>query len=166
MCCAGHAQEQEQGGEQSRMRTLGSAELLRQLPVLQRLLGRLVDCRPTGAASLDPVVQVRCPLCCGASSLHSHLSSIMSYHHCYNLGTCWEPPETRWSFRQSIIVQNFVCVQEAVTNASLKLKQTADALYWLFELFMSRSSQACATQAGLCPGRNLDMGTGLKVMGL
>ncbi|EIE26322.1 hypothetical protein COCSUDRAFT_58860 [Coccomyxa subellipsoidea C-169] len=50
-------EEQEQGGEQSRMRTLGSAELLRQLPVLQRLLGRLVDCRPTGAASLDPVVQ-------------------------------------------------------------------------------------------------------------
>ncbi|BDA41120.1 probable clathrin assembly protein At2g01600 at N-terminal half [Coccomyxa sp. Obi] len=50
-------QEQEQGGEQSRMRTLGSEELLRQLPVLQRLLGRLVDCRPTGAASLDPVVQ-------------------------------------------------------------------------------------------------------------
>ncbi len=40
------------------MRTLGSEELLRQLPVLQRLLGRLVECRPTGAASLDPVVQV------------------------------------------------------------------------------------------------------------
>lgn len=62
LCCSGNAQEQEQGGEQSRMRMLGSAELLRQLPVLQRLLGRLVDCRPTGAAGQDPVVQVRCQL--------------------------------------------------------------------------------------------------------
>ncbi len=55
---SGITQEQEQGGEQSRMRTLGSEELLRQLPVLQRLLGRLVECRPTGSASLDPVIQV------------------------------------------------------------------------------------------------------------
>lgn len=57
---AGAVQEQEQSGEQSRMRTLGTAELLRQMPVLQRLLGRLMDCRPTGAAAQDPVVQVHC----------------------------------------------------------------------------------------------------------
>ena len=51
-------QEQEVGGAQSRMRGLGAEELLAQLPVLQRLLGRLVDCRPNGAAAQDHVVQV------------------------------------------------------------------------------------------------------------
>jgi hypothetical protein len=40
------------------MRGLGAEELLAQLPVLQRLLGRLVDCRPNGAAAQDHVVQV------------------------------------------------------------------------------------------------------------
>ena len=52
-------QEQEaRGGEQSRLRSLGGEELLRQLPHLQRLLSRLTDCKPAGAAALDPVVQV------------------------------------------------------------------------------------------------------------
>lgn len=56
------------------MRMLGSAELLRQLPVLQRLLGRLVDCRPTGAAGQDPVVQVLPTLVCGPGTFVAILS--------------------------------------------------------------------------------------------
>lgn len=51
------------------MRTLGGEELLRQLPVLQRLLSRLVDCKPTGGAAQDHVVQVfQCPDCFGFAS--------------------------------------------------------------------------------------------------
>lgn len=51
-------QEQEHSGEQSRMRQLPAAELLVQMPFLQKLLQRLLDCKPTGAASHDAVVQV------------------------------------------------------------------------------------------------------------
>lgn len=51
-------QEQEHSGEQSRMRQLPAAELLVQMPFLQKLLQRLLDCKPTGAASHDTVVQV------------------------------------------------------------------------------------------------------------
>ncbi|CAL5227469.1 g10446 [Coccomyxa viridis] len=50
-------QEQEHAGEQSRMRALTTELLLQQLPMLQRLMNRLIDCRPTGAASQDHVVQ-------------------------------------------------------------------------------------------------------------
>ena len=39
------------------MRTLSSDQLLKQLPVLQRLQQRLMDCKPSGAAARDPVVQ-------------------------------------------------------------------------------------------------------------
>ncbi|KAK9813333.1 hypothetical protein WJX73_000925 [Symbiochloris irregularis] len=45
-----------QEGE-SKMRTLGGKEMLSQLPLLQHLLQRLVDCKPTGQATHDPVVQ-------------------------------------------------------------------------------------------------------------
>jgi len=57
------AQEQEQGGRESRLRGLSGEALLSQMPLLQRLLARLVDCRPTGGAAHDPVVRVRrgCP---------------------------------------------------------------------------------------------------------
>ncbi len=57
------AQEQEQGGRESRLRGLSGEALLSQMPLLQRLLARLVDCRPTGGAAHDPVVHVRrgCP---------------------------------------------------------------------------------------------------------
>lgn len=41
------------------MRALTTELLLQQLPMLQRLMNRLIDCRPTGAASQDHVVQVR-----------------------------------------------------------------------------------------------------------
>ena len=51
-------QEQEQSGEASRMRTLSGKDLLIQLPYLQRLLQRLVDCRPGGPCVHDEVVQV------------------------------------------------------------------------------------------------------------
>ena len=51
-------QEQEQSGEASRMRTLSGKDLLIQLPYLQRLLQRLVDCRPGGPCVHDQVVQV------------------------------------------------------------------------------------------------------------
>lgn len=51
-------QEQEQSGEASRMRTLSGKDLLIQLPYLQRLLQRLVDCRPGGPCVHDVVVQV------------------------------------------------------------------------------------------------------------
>ena len=40
------------------MRQLPAAELLVQMPFLQKLLQRLLDCKPTGAASHDAVVQV------------------------------------------------------------------------------------------------------------
>ena len=40
------------------MRTLGGKEMLTQLPLLQHLLQRLVDCKPSGQATHDPVVQV------------------------------------------------------------------------------------------------------------
>ena len=40
------------------MRSLGPKDLLTQLPMLQHLLQRLVDCKPTGQATHDPVVQV------------------------------------------------------------------------------------------------------------
>ena len=51
-------QEQEHSGEQSKLRQLQSQELLFQMPFLQKLLQRLLDCKPTGAASHDTVVQV------------------------------------------------------------------------------------------------------------
>ncbi len=57
-------QEQEHAGEQSRMRALTTELLLQQLPMLQRLMNRLIDCRPTGAASQDHVVQVSPSLSC------------------------------------------------------------------------------------------------------
>ena len=53
-------QEQEHSGEQSKMRQLPASELLVQMPFLQKLLQRLLDCKPTGAASRDAVVPV-CP---------------------------------------------------------------------------------------------------------
>ena len=56
--CSLCLQEQEHSGEQSRMRQLASSELLVQMPFLQKLLQRLLDCKPTGAASHDAVVQV------------------------------------------------------------------------------------------------------------
>ena len=40
------------------MRQLPASELLVQMPFLQKLLQRLLDCKPTGAASHDTVVQV------------------------------------------------------------------------------------------------------------
>ncbi|KAA6422373.1 MAG: clathrin assembly factor [Trebouxia sp. A1-2] len=48
-------QEQEHSGEQSRLRQLPAQELLFQMPFLQKLLRRLLDCKPTGAASHDAV---------------------------------------------------------------------------------------------------------------
>jgi len=39
------------------MRTLSGEQLLKQLPVLQRLQQRLMDCKPGGAAAHDMVVQ-------------------------------------------------------------------------------------------------------------
>ena len=54
-------QEQEVNGGTSKLRTLSSKDLLVQLPMLQHLLQRLVDCKPSGQATHDPVVQVgRC----------------------------------------------------------------------------------------------------------
>ena len=58
-------QEQEHAGEQSRMRALSTGVLLQQLPMLQRLMSKLVNCKPTGTACQDPVVQViSLPRCC------------------------------------------------------------------------------------------------------
>jgi len=55
--CVAVVQEQEHSGEQSRLRQLPAQELLTQMPFLQKLLRRLLDCKPTGAASHDAVVQ-------------------------------------------------------------------------------------------------------------
>lgn len=51
------SQEMEHGGESSKMRNLSGPELLKQLPVLQRLQLRLMDCKPSGVAAHDSVVQ-------------------------------------------------------------------------------------------------------------
>ena len=56
-------QEQEHSGEQSRLRQLPAQELLFQMPFLQKLLQRLLDCKPTGAASHDAVVQASHSCC-------------------------------------------------------------------------------------------------------
>jgi hypothetical protein len=50
--------EQEAPGSESRMRSLGARDLLYQLPHLQRLQRRQLDCVPRGAAMNDPVVLV------------------------------------------------------------------------------------------------------------
>ncbi len=50
---------QEAPGQESRMRGLSPRDLLLQLPHLQRLQRRLLDCTPHGAATHDPVVLVR-----------------------------------------------------------------------------------------------------------
>ena len=60
-------QEQEVNGGTSKLRTLGSKDLLLQLPMLQHLLQRLVDCKPSGKAAQDEVVQVSPGSCCVGS---------------------------------------------------------------------------------------------------
>lgn len=50
--------EQEQPGAQSRLRSMGARDLLYQLPFLQRLQRRLLDCVPKGQTARDPVVLV------------------------------------------------------------------------------------------------------------
>ena len=50
----------EAPGTQSRLRALAPSDLLRQLPYLQRLQRRLVDCVPRGQAMRDDVVLVSC----------------------------------------------------------------------------------------------------------
>ncbi len=47
-------QEAEEPGTESRLRNLPPAEL----PVMQRLMDRLIDCLPRGAAARDWVVQM------------------------------------------------------------------------------------------------------------
>ena len=50
------------------MRALSTEALLQQLPMLQRLMSRLVNCKPTGTACQDHVVQViSLTTCCQAS---------------------------------------------------------------------------------------------------
>ena len=49
--------EADRPGEASRLRGLAGPDLLFQLPRVQRLLLRLADCAPGGAAAGDPVVQ-------------------------------------------------------------------------------------------------------------
>jgi len=51
-------QEAEEPGTESRLRNLPPADLLTQLPVMQRLMDRLIDCLPRGAAARDWVVQM------------------------------------------------------------------------------------------------------------
>lgn len=48
----------ETPGSDSRLRSLSATDLLQQLPHLQRLQRRLVDCLPKGQAARDPVVLV------------------------------------------------------------------------------------------------------------
>ena len=52
------SQEAEEPGTESRLRNLPPADLLTQLPVMQRLMDRLIDCLPRGAAARDWVVQM------------------------------------------------------------------------------------------------------------
>lgn len=60
--------EVEQPGNQSRLRTMGARELLYQLPFLQRLQRRLLDCVPRGQAARDHVVLVSWGSDCMASA--------------------------------------------------------------------------------------------------
>ena len=58
------------------MRNLEGKEMLTQLPILQHLMQRLVDCKPTGQATHDPVVQVRFSASsCIAHVPHGHLQT-------------------------------------------------------------------------------------------
>lgn len=50
-------QGKDNAGEVFSLRDLSGEELLRQLPVLQKLQQRMMDCKPGGAAKSDPVVQ-------------------------------------------------------------------------------------------------------------
>ena len=81
-------QEQEHAGEQSRMRALTTELLLQQLPMLQRLMNRLIDCKPTGASCQDHVVQVSLTLPCelpclrppaSSGEVHMHQSRALLY---------------------------------------------------------------------------------------
>ena len=56
--CYHGLQEAEEPGAESRLRNLPPPELLTQLPVMQRLMQRLMDCLPKGAAARDWVVQM------------------------------------------------------------------------------------------------------------
>lgn len=49
--------DQDSAGQDSRFRTLNAKDLLFQLPVLQKLLQKLLDCMPRGAAGADIVVE-------------------------------------------------------------------------------------------------------------
>lgn len=51
-------QEAEEPGAESKLRNLAPKDLLEQLPVMQRLMQRLMDCMPKGAAARDWVVQM------------------------------------------------------------------------------------------------------------
>ncbi len=52
--------EQEGQGSESRMRSLPPKDLLFQLPHLQRIQRRLLDCVPRGPAARDAIVLVSC----------------------------------------------------------------------------------------------------------
>ena len=55
---ANHLQDAEEVGAESQMRSLPAADLLQHLPVMQKLMERLMDCLPKGAAANDWVVQM------------------------------------------------------------------------------------------------------------
>ena len=59
---ASHSYDCNVQEQESRLRSLGGKEMLTQLPILQHLMQRLVDCKPSGQATHDPVVQVALPL--------------------------------------------------------------------------------------------------------
>lgn len=62
------------------MRALNSKDLLFQIPYLQHLLNKLMDCKPTGVAVRDGVVQVR-----GLEKLPMH--SRICIKHCWPRNT-------------------------------------------------------------------------------
>ena len=80
-------QEQEHSGEQSKLRQLPSQELLFQMPFLQKLLQRLLDCRPTGAASHDAVVQASSDISVGTAICASQ--NVKAQHFEKLFVQCW-----------------------------------------------------------------------------
>lgn len=95
------------------MRALTTEALLQQLPMLQRLMNRLVDCRPTGAACQDHVVQVNAAACLSATACLP----------CDGLGSCFQCTIHRHSSNlQAGSLSAFPCTGAATSGLILPIR--------------------------------------------
>ena len=137
--------EQEAPGVESRMRSLPARDLLFQLPYLQRLQRRLLDCVPRGAAMHDPVVLVSCTVqqesTPGAriahtssglvspahvpappSRPHSNLSHQHTHHHHHHSTICRPLPRLQCAL--SLVVKESFKLYKAVSEGIINLADT------------------------------------------